>query len=1098
MMAKRILSLLLVLCLMLPLAPKASAGQLTGPSLTPEPVVVSAWQDGPLRISAYRYGEDLLFSAEDLARLSGYSLQITKDEIIFTRGIKVVRAMVDTNVILAMQNEQGYQMNSSVKLIDGKYYLSASSLLSWLNMNCYVKDRTLYLMPTPISFWDLIGEYQPARFNFSMAECARLMLCSEKDLEALAYMEKSFSGSVMDYITGGSWTEKQYFNLFEDMMLDQSAADAAKDCLEMYADGYGFAISAAEIIVKSIKDSEMETILEHVGIALDAGSAACAFALLFSQDNDTKLAMLDSLIKNYDSDEYSHLIMAARQVKQAYTNVWAGALYKLGYDFFYDFAADYSCLSLLDWLDIDYIRSVAQSELMRRFAYYEQLSDLACRLYVKKIGNYSNIFDLEALAMLYLYGVEQRYRAMAQHVLDNDFIDDFIADSINVYADAAEDQYAAFLAASAYADYDSIDDAYRSQVATEIKELFKKVDISTPASGAAITAEQGVFLAAIQASGMTDYQWGLVDLDSDNVKELLLFGRIDSINAPGCMVLDGEKLGVFNFASGDGAAALYRDSGSGKYYIYYRFTDGQELLEEYYLWQDTGWTKVAGAHHDPIYENHESPVLEYEKTFTLNGAASTESAYNAFVGGLKLVPQTDPGLSCPDLLDFTISGDPTGLMDQICSYINDRPGLERGTRGDLNGDGKEDRVYLLYNPRSLYTQSAQKLYCSGREYLLGDTTRRATLVALVDSGSGIRVRCMNVNIPLEHLEESPELYIKEGFLQMEDQYYVYREGDGQPFTRDLAQTFLGDMLYGRSFEDMDWDISYENNWPYGSPYGGAYYDCQDYPTEVIYGKIYRGDEAEIGVVQANFREYYPTVYELLPEIYPGMTTADFLRYVNEEAKPTNPKDYKDPTTGELMAQCKTCWYIEDTGWYYLVTAYLSKTNGTLLFADAELMKKPPINYFEDGYGIIPSEFAGEKTDVENLMDYCNMDYAQLQVQEWESSGCYLASDIWFYDCFLEGAHISFSMKGGYEQDNARPIFANINDCAAGIRVTNTLLMGKTYNQLAKDNELSELNEYSEGMYIAYGSADAWMLELIFLGDTPDSAVLMEVLCSVAE
>lgn len=1106
MMTRRLVCLLLTLCLAVSLAQPVSAGLLTGPSHTPEPVTVSVWQGAPMQISAYRYHNDLLFSAEDLARLSGYTMRIhagsiSQGEITFTRGIKTLHIHIQAGggaVLTAMNREQGVSVYC--ELIDGKYYLSASQMLSWLNMNCYVEDKMLCLVPTPVSYWDLFDEFRPDRlpvkFGFSMSECARLMLRSEKELEALAYMEKSFSGSVMDKITDGSWTQGQWYDLFADLIQDQSAADDAKNFFGICSEGLGISITLTEWIVKSVEDTVLEAVVEHFGIFWDATSALCSYALLFSQDNNTKLAMLDSLIRNYDGDEYTHMIMAARQAKQAYSEVWLGVMYTLGYDFFYEFAADYSCLTLLDHLDIDYIRSVAQGELMQRFAYYEQLSDMAYALYVKKVGNYSNIFDQEALAMLYLYGVEQRYRAMAQHVLDNDYIDDFIADSINVYADAAQEQYSRFLAASAYADFDSIDEDYRDDQAEKIRKLFDKVTVREPADSTAAALERGIFLTCLKESGMTDYRWDLVDLNGDGEKELLVFGRTDGISAPECMVLAGEKLGVFNFhAGGEGSAALYRDSGSGDYYVRY-ILDQDEFLEEYYVWRNDGWTKAASAHFDPIYENHESPTLEYEKTFSLNGAVSTESAYNAFAGKLKLVLQEFPGLSCPDLQDVTLSGDPASLMTKINDYLNGRQGYLRQESGDLNGDGKADRVYLLYNADDLYRYSAQRLYCSGSEYLLSDTTRRATLVAVLNAGSGIRLRCMNVNLPLEYLEEGFSLRFTDGYLKMADQYYAYQDFAGQPFTRDLADTSLGDRLYGRPYDEMNRDVSDENIWPGGGPFGGAYYDCDGYPTEVVYGKIYRGSETEIGVVEASFRECYPSVYELIPAIYPGMTTAAFLEYVNRVAKPTNPKIIQDPATDGKIALCHTCWYDADTGWYYLVSAYLSTTNGTLLFADAELMKKPPTNYLAEDYGIIPTKLTSG-----NLSEYFSLSYSQLKQQPWTTAYTALISDwenIWMYDCFLEGAHISFTLMGDFEDGDARPVSVGINDCAAGTPVTDTLIMGKTYGQLARDCALSELNDYGGGLYIAYGSAGNAALELVFLGDSPETAVLTEILGQIIQ
>jgi len=171
----------------------------------------------------------------------------------------------------------------------------------------------------------------------------------------------------------------------------------------------------------------------------------------------------------------------------------------------------------------------------------------------------------------------------------------------------------------------------------------------------------------------------------------------------------------------------------------------------------------------------------------------------------------------------------------------------------------------------------------------------------------------------------------------------------------------------------------------------------------------------------------------------------------------------------------------------------------VLFADAELVKKPPVSFFEKYHGTIPSELADVKAQDRNLIDYCYLSYLDLTAIPWSQASTYrdgFAGNIWNYDCFLNGAHMTFSFLGDFEE-NSMPIFVHISDCAPDIHITDTLITGKTFSQLSKNNELSELSQV-DGHYVAYGYAETCALELIFVGETEDSAVLMEVFCTVVE
>lgn len=969
-MLKRFFCLVLTVCLLTTLAPNIAAAPPASTAVaTPEPVTVPIWQGEYQTLSAYRYGSDLLFSASDLARLSGFEMTSTADCIEYHRGLKVVTVHLTNHTITARRQDKTTSLNSPVQLIESEYFLSASSMLSWLNMRCSVEDGTLILVPTLVSIWDILDDnFVISRDDFSMATCAELMLRSEKELTALAYVEKSFSGKFVDYISHGGWTTEQYYNLFNDLVLDQSASQETNDLLLKQAEEISYTLDNAQLLLSFVfpekKYGDAANVIEPSLSAAKKLSRYYVFCKLYTQDHSLKMAMLDSLLDNQNYAFDDALITAAGQAKLTYSNFWAGTLFTVGYDTIYAWAEDLTSFDILNNLGLRYIFGIPQNVLMERFRYYETLSDTACDLFLDMQYHSSyrdaiSIFDMEAYAMLFYYGVEQRYRAMAQHCLDNDYIDDFIADFLNEYADAAQAKYSLFEAAAASADCDSLNIYERTRAANNILKLFEDVAVTVPTSGICAAAQRGILLATAREyhPRAKDWHWKMVDFDSDGTEELVTYGRLYPGEPVNFMILDGDSFGTFTLSENTPLqqnhttdafthsknVTLQQDRTTGTYYIVCETREGLETLTEYYTWSNHGWSVYASAYVCPIYE-YEGPEILMEEQYTLQGRTATKEDYAHAVAELDLMEANalTMDMDSPDLLDVHCQGTPEMLMNQLQDYVIKHFENQQIGWRDLNGDGAQDLLIAIYNADRTLIASAQSPRTADTDFFLKDISRSLTLIAAIDTGDGVRLRTMNTWLPLNHIKEKNKfMRFLDGYLKIEQQLYTYQEM-GAPFTISLEQDPIGADLLGTPWTDVDGAIDFNQglgNIDWGFGYYGKFH------VTVHRGPLYIGDELDTyGVDSVQFTQFYRNAYELMPDLYPGLTCSEFLLFPPEGCSNiTTPKTVTSILTGETMTRSSCYWYDETTEKYYLAWFYFRDDDSaeSLLFVDMAMLEYPP-------------------------------------------------------------------------------------------------------------------------------------------------------------
>jgi len=232
---KKLLCVLLSLLLLIPGLPVSALAEGEVPTrmqirvTTDETRFVTVYQDVTL---------DYLFSAEDLAAFSSYALDIGPDYIEFRRGSKIV-------YIYPQTREYGLDFTGDPSLggmaistylgetqlhqdAEGRWYLAGSVLIPLLNLSAFTKDGTLVFLPDPVSFWDLIGEFDPGAFDMDY-----LALCEELDksgkwFQAGAYLrDKGFSlWSDGIYIPG---SDGKFYNLGESRNYEEIFYDMVKD-----------------------------------------------------------------------------------------------------------------------------------------------------------------------------------------------------------------------------------------------------------------------------------------------------------------------------------------------------------------------------------------------------------------------------------------------------------------------------------------------------------------------------------------------------------------------------------------------------------------------------------------------------------------------------------------------------------------------------------------------------------------------------------------------------------------------------------------------------------------------------------------------------
>lgn len=121
----------------------------------------------PKLFNVFTQNNDVYMKAEDLVELTRFQLNQSGSVFVFTLGKKIVNVDVDANSLSFLG--QSYSIKPVIHH-DGGYWLPLSEMLPWLNVSCSISDeKILTITPNPLSFWEILSEFNPSDYYFSIA-----------------------------------------------------------------------------------------------------------------------------------------------------------------------------------------------------------------------------------------------------------------------------------------------------------------------------------------------------------------------------------------------------------------------------------------------------------------------------------------------------------------------------------------------------------------------------------------------------------------------------------------------------------------------------------------------------------------------------------------------------------------------------------------------------------------------------------------------------------------------------------------------------------------------------------------------------------------
>lgn len=127
------------------------------------------YEDNSNKYEVIQKDGDLYFPAETFGKISRYKYKQGKNRLSYTLGKKVI--MLDPASGKMEIPILGY--NGSVgKIIkqESIYYVSASKILPWLNVECFVNEGILNIVPDKKSFWEISDDFNYDTYMFNLSE----------------------------------------------------------------------------------------------------------------------------------------------------------------------------------------------------------------------------------------------------------------------------------------------------------------------------------------------------------------------------------------------------------------------------------------------------------------------------------------------------------------------------------------------------------------------------------------------------------------------------------------------------------------------------------------------------------------------------------------------------------------------------------------------------------------------------------------------------------------------------------------------------------------------------------------------------------------
>ena len=737
-MAKRILALILALCLCVGLLPTAHAWD---EDIGLSKVSIMTWQKSYRVLEVYTDGSEFFMTPAQLSWLSEFTY--TEGNICtFTRGGKTVNVDTDHQLIYMAGATHGIYLPAACRQIGGSWYLPASGVLPWLNTHCAEDAGVLKAFPNPVSVWDTTDVFRLTDYNFDL-----FGICSSIGISPLSLTTASFVidhgigslGYLVPDMQGSSMGEElDYYDLFSDMIKDVSATDhAANDWLKRYDDfgkdleAYSTAIGFLSPTMGEATDAQYITYTKN---AMDI----FIYCALFDQDGANKTDILQTLVNGADSSSNSGMVSAANDVIREYSSIWDGIYNKVEHHVvngLYDGLTSGTVLGLLGYA-AQKIRP--SKEQVARIGKYQNLMAEALDGYNCYRGETTllHLQEYVNFIQLYLYSSEQNHRAMLAHMKDCGQENTDAYTQCQQRADMIEQQLSYFIHISAFLEDDCSDRDYKDSATEELLKIFEGVDPDAVPRGITVAAEQAIYRAAMEDMGVLNITHDVTDMDGDGERELLVVCDDTWEDWPSFIVVDPNNYIMGSYTDTFNTYSRLRQTPQGQYRVFRKYEDLSGNPNETLVWTDMG--------------------------FVFEGADMTLQ---------------ETSLPNPNLTEQSINGDTKALLQQLDTYFGCRPDCV-GYSYDLNADGSNDRIYLLINAADLWTKLCQVTASFGGERHLDYDDDKVTLLTAETQPTGVLLRVCRLDF---HGRPDDIILSKADRTITADSYIYSYQPTGEPF-----------------------------------------------------------------------------------------------------------------------------------------------------------------------------------------------------------------------------------------------------------------------------------------------------------------------------
>lgn len=805
-MIKRILSLILVFCLMISALPLYTFAKETGT------VKLLVRKENYRVLDVIKEGDEIFMKAEDLSFLSNFTLEEWDKGAYFTRGAKTVYVDKTRNTVSFKGSAYGLSLNPGCKTLEGISYLPASQLLPWLNLQVGVEDGVLTFLPNLFSLWDILNEFDLESYKFDLNEICNTIGISSSYLESSAFLKNNGLGALTYLVSDGNGAtmgeENAYYDLFSDMIKDVSATDTSVDSwfdhYDAYCDSLDFFGGVMEVFDKDISEAfDTGNKLSFTKNALDL----LVYTALFDTDGESKVDILRTLVGGADASSNKSLVKGALDVIDEYSNYWDGVFSKIKHHIFSGVKDTLNSATVLGLLNIAYKYTEKENEAIDRINLRESIMAEALDGYLCHTTemNLSSLKDLVNFIMLYLYSYEMNYRAIAIYMESNYRGPQYAHDEYVTKANEAEKMLGYFISLSFTLEDDAESFAFKKEKAEKIREDFKKINFNLVPNVITSFTEIAIFLESMKEMGLLNLKYNLEDIDGDDTFELIAeFDAMGTEGYPSFFVIDPNALSASSYTAPTFSEyPELKVTDEGRYYIHSK-VDGDYTGEDFYSINNGQWQNDFGYYafydYSPAEEDY---VISEEEYYGSDAQSISAEAYNNLKSELTAKLKS-PSFDNPDLSDVQIKCDTKTGLSQIKSYYIWHDNCYYHFDYDVNGDGIEDSAYVFYGAASFWQDKCYEIKSFGGENHLYFKDEKLTVLLAESAKEGVRLRTCRLTLP-----DSPinllsgktiiEFDEDEKSFRIGDYLYAYSP-DGKPFKNENIH-YLADLI-GRSPEEV--------------------------------------------------------------------------------------------------------------------------------------------------------------------------------------------------------------------------------------------------------------------------------------------------------